>query len=519
MTRLYERSPDSRGHRLRQVCITRLRRKASIAIHSRLIIVPRVRLAATANHCERPVPPDWARLTFAFHRGCTGVHVGGVDQQNKSADLAPDWALWLDLLAVNVSQCAALSLNLDPLKADQAPGQALQQELQRRRLVIGNHADNGGFCVTGRDFDRRTRKREPRLPLADFVLWALARSWRVPGALAHRFAPPSAPLVQQRSGNPMTPFVLPLRTTPLYSISETAWALTDSDYPEMPEPTGKAGPVIARLPVFKRDASYPGLFWRCPKPGHAWHSLEDAEDWDEQQITDEVEILGLGGYPEQARTGYPAYTPTTMVDGAEVFKGCIQWADTEWTDWSQLRLLRSVTFVEWARRLRAAAEAGELPAFDFRGSRWRSPRVTDDTMIYLDHLREWMRQEEPLRPVVVEAPSVSQVSAAASTEPIGTQNAAPAGAGDELMTGGMVAWKSFLIERRDKVAQLAGQKGQGVTNVIRFLKADGAAYGIKPSDKQGYEIRYLDRYGGHQYVKRKTISNFISDPQMQKSHA
>ncbi|RRS03212.1 hypothetical protein EIP75_16095 [Aquabacterium soli] len=320
----------------------------------------------------------------------------------------------------------------------------------------------------------------------------------------------------------MTPFVLPLRATPLYSISETAWALTDSDYPEMPEPTGKAGQVIARLPVFKRDASYPGLFWRRPKPGHAWHSLEDAKDWDEQQITDEVEILGLGGYPEQARTGYPAYTPSTMVDGAEVFKGCIQWADTEWTDWSQLRLLRSITFVEWARRLRAAAEAGGLAAFDLRGSRWRSPRVTDETMIYLDHLREWMGQEEPLRPVVVEV-LYSEVSAAASTEPIKTQNAAPVGAGDELMTGGMVEWKSFLIERRDKVVQMARQKGQGITTVIRFLKANGAAHGIEPSDKQGYEIRYRDRYGGHQYVKRKTISNFISDfisdPKMQKSHA
>lgn len=329
--------------------------------------------------------------------------MGGVDQQNKSADLAPNWALWLDLLAVNVSQCAALSLNLDPLKADQAHGQALQQELQRRRLVVGNHADNGGFRVTGRDFDRGTRKREPRLPLADFVLWALARSWRVPDPLAHRFAPPiPAPAPAAKETPAMLKrktLVVPYCQDGIYSLTEWADHLALAELaPPAQIPASPDVHDIAAVYAFSPVQGARGVLRLTPKAGRTWRTLEDVADWDECFISDPLELArhDIDGYLDQAMAfrgpwlvtlpgglipiKAPVLTPNEWDSYRDHINGC---ADLRWFWW----------FTLWE-----AAKAEKFPCFNEAGRRITRPQdiTTKPAYACMEDLSEWLKREQPL---------------------------------------------------------------------------------------------------------------------------
>jgi hypothetical protein len=319
--------------------------------------------------------------------------VGGVDQQNKSADLAPDWNLWLDLLAVNVSQCAALSLNLDPVKADQAPGHALQQELQRRRLVIGNHADNGGFRVTGRDFDRRTRKREPRLALADFVLWALARSWHVPDPLACRFAASPAPALQE----------VPAMLSPdLLSITTWARRLADAECPiPAQEPTSEEKLTIAALVVWRPSAPAPGLFSLTAKPGIEWRNLDEVAEWDERAITDNMEVESYRGWLNQAETGHPPYPspPTILSDGSQVFTSTTR-DDPEWEAYRSTEMANAVTALWWEEQLTRAVNDGSMRACDAaRAVITHQCAQANRAYVTRDSLAAWVAKHQPFKSV------------------------------------------------------------------------------------------------------------------------
>jgi hypothetical protein len=163
--------------------------------------------------------------------------------QNTKQILAPDWDLWRDILAANVTQLACLSLNINPMaweevtptgpttdwrrrvevsptgptrelrrRVEESPNgptrdprrrvevsptgptrelrrreqvQPITQtnELRRRTLVLESHASNCGFKVTGFDFNRETGKRERRIKLIDFVVWANRKEWSLPDEL------------------------------------------------------------------------------------------------------------------------------------------------------------------------------------------------------------------------------------------------------------------------------------------------------------------------------------------------
>lgn len=440
--------------------------------------------------------------------------MGGAEQQNTRADIAPDWALWLDLLAINVSQAAALSLNLDPARADKAPSLALRQELQRRSLVIENHANNGGFKITGRDFDRRAKTRQPRLPLHDFVLWALARSWALPEPLARKFAPPAAPALPE--GHAMPPDLL--------SISEWARRLACVECPVPPRPKTEAKQTIAYVVAWCANGPGAGLFRLVPKPGTVWLALADVREWDEEPITNAVEAQGFSGYISQAATGHPPYpSPPLILNGRlQVFTVKTQ-LDPEWDDYNDASSAYGITRLWWEEQLIRAVNTGAVRACDAARAVITHQSVQPHrAYVNRQALAVWITEHQPFKDVGA-AFNDRQVAAPRANEPpqIAAQDPkAPTLALAEQhdntpecepLTSGMVTWTAFLLRHFDHVVNLTRVKGEGVQRVINFLESEGAKFGITASDSDKYAIRYRDRDGCAQYVTRKYISNWISE--------
>lgn len=328
----------------------------------------------------------------------------GGSQQQRGEALAPDWALWSEFLAVNVSQAAALSLNVDPGRADEVTALALRQELQRRQLVISNHAENGGFRITGRDFDRRTKTRQPRFPLADFVSWALARSWALPEPLARMFAPPPAPAKAPAMMRDDA-LIVPLPPSGgFYSVDEWAEHLANAEYAVRPEPETEYRPVIAGVTVWRRGSPEPGLFYLSPKPGTAWHELGDVVEWEERAITDRLEVMSWEGYRRQAIDGAPPYPkpPTVLHDGSQVFmthKGRTEW-DEYWDDESA----NAITRAWWLEQMTKAIAANPqrlMACTPGKVAVKAGPVDPARTMVRLDHLKTWLADEQPFKSVVM----------------------------------------------------------------------------------------------------------------------
>ena len=187
----------------------------------------------------------------------------------------------------------------------------------------------------------------------------------------------------------------------LLSVDEWAHRLACAECPMPSKPETEAKRTIGAVIAWRADGTTPGLFRLRPKPGNVWATLQDVSDWEEEQITDPVEVRGYSGYVSQATTGHPPYPepPKILAGGLQVFMVKTQ-LDPEWDDYNDASSAYGITRLWWEEQLVKAVNAGDLKACDAAKALIKQQTLPPSrAYIKRDHLAAWIAEHQPFKDV------------------------------------------------------------------------------------------------------------------------